>query len=84
MFQASPLCFLLLSSLEFSDTQVYEPLTRALLGNASRFCEVVVFKCFRVHGPGVTSVGAVRLVDLTLDGLALVLMDKLHAFRESN
>ena len=35
---------LLLSSLELSDTQVYEPLIRALLGTASHVCEVVVLK----------------------------------------
>ena len=35
---------LLLSSLELSDTQVYEPEMRALLGTASHFCEVVVLK----------------------------------------
>jgi len=35
---------LLLSSLELSDTQVYEPSVRALLGTASHFCEVVVLK----------------------------------------
>ena len=35
---------LLLSSLELSDTQVHEPSIRALLGTASRFCEVVVLK----------------------------------------
>jgi len=33
-----------LSSLELSYTQVYEPYTRALLGTASPFCEVVVLK----------------------------------------
>ena len=33
---------LLLSSLELSDTQVYEPQLRARLGAASHFCEVVV------------------------------------------
>jgi len=39
--------FLLLSSLELSDTQVYEPYIRALLGTDSHFCEVVVLKlCF--------------------------------------
>ena len=32
----------LLSSLELSDTQVYEPYIRALLGTDSHFCEVVV------------------------------------------
>jgi len=32
---------LLLSSLELSDTKVYEPSIRALLGTASHFCEVV-------------------------------------------
>jgi len=35
---------LLLSSLELSDTQVYAPYIRALLGTASHFCEVVVLK----------------------------------------
>ena len=32
----------LLSSLELSDTQVYEPYIRALLGTAAHFCKVVV------------------------------------------
>jgi len=35
---------LLLSSLELSDSKVYEPQIRALLGTASHFCEVVVLK----------------------------------------
>ena len=35
---------LLLSSLELSDTTIYEPYMRALLGTASHFCEVVVLK----------------------------------------
>ena len=35
---------LLLSSLDLSDTHVYEPYMRALLGTASHFCEVVVLK----------------------------------------
>ena len=35
---------LLLSSLKLSDTEVYEPPLRALLGTASHFCEVVVLK----------------------------------------
>jgi len=35
---------LLLSRLESSDTQVYEPQTRALLGTDSHLCEVVVLK----------------------------------------
>jgi len=34
--------YLLLSRLELSDTRVYEPLVRALLGSDSHFCEVVV------------------------------------------
>ena len=34
----------LLSSLELSDTTIYEPEIRALLGTASHFCEVVVLK----------------------------------------
>ena len=33
---------LLLSSLELSDTKVFEPSIRALLGTAAHFCEVVV------------------------------------------
>jgi len=33
---------LLLSSLELSDTKVYEPEIRARLGTAARFCEVTV------------------------------------------
>jgi len=35
---------LLLSSLELSDTKVYEPCIRALLGTASHFCQVAVLK----------------------------------------
>ena len=35
---------LLLSSLELSDTKVYGPYLRALLGPAAHFCEVVVRK----------------------------------------
>ena len=35
---------LLLSSLELSDAKVYEPQTRARLGTAAHFCEVVVLK----------------------------------------
>ena len=35
---------LLLSSLEFSDTQVYKPHIRARLGTASHCCDVVVLK----------------------------------------
>ena len=34
----------LLSSLELSDAEVYEPSIRALLGTASPFCEAVVLK----------------------------------------
>ena len=34
----------LLSSLELSDTKVYEPYIRARLGTAAHFCEVVVLK----------------------------------------
>ena len=33
-----------LSSLELSDTQIYEPYVRALLGTASYFCEIVVLE----------------------------------------
>ena len=35
---------LLFSSLDLSDTRVYEPYMRALLGTAKIFCEVVVLK----------------------------------------
>ena len=34
----------LLSSLELSDTKVYEPQIRARLGNAARFCKGVVLQ----------------------------------------
>ena len=37
---------LLLLSLELSDTKVYKPSVRALLGTASRFCEVVGQMCW--------------------------------------
>jgi len=40
----NPSSSLLLSGLELSDTQVYEPQIRALLGTAPHFCEVVVLK----------------------------------------
>ena len=42
---------LLLSSLELSDTHVYAPSIRALLGTALCFCEVVALK-LRTRGPG--------------------------------
>ena len=35
---------LLLLSLKLSDTKVYEPQIRALLGTAPHFCEVVVLR----------------------------------------
>ena len=38
---------LLLSILELSDTTIYEPYIRALLGTASRFCEAVVVRCMQ-------------------------------------
>ena len=38
---SSLLSSLVLSSLELSDTQVYEPYIRALLGTASYFCEII-------------------------------------------
>ena len=43
-FRASLSSSLLLSSLELSDTKVYEPYIRARLGTASHFCKVVVPK----------------------------------------
>ena len=42
--QHAPSSSLLLSSLEQSDTDVYAPCIRALLGTASQFCETVVLK----------------------------------------
>ena len=39
---------LLLSSLELSDTHVYEPYIRALFGTASHICEVFVLKLIPV------------------------------------
>ena len=47
----------LLSSLELSDTQVYEPYIRARLGTAAHFCEAVT--CFLV-GRDACSHGTVR------------------------
>jgi len=43
---------LLLSSLELSDTNVYEPQIRARLGTAAPFCEVVVLKLRNVPASG--------------------------------
>ena len=43
---------LLLSSLELSDTNVYEPYIRALLGTGSHFCHVVVLKLTPSQGAG--------------------------------
>ena len=37
-----PSSLLLLSSLELSDTTIYEPQIRALLGTASHFCEAIL------------------------------------------
>ena len=42
--QASSSSSLLLSSLELSDTPIYEPQAGAPLGTASHFCEVVVLR----------------------------------------
>ena len=42
VFAPSFFSYLLLSSLELSDTKVYAPQVRALLGTASHFCGVVV------------------------------------------
>ena len=43
VFDSGSLC-LLLSSLEFSDTHVYQPEIRGLLGIASHFCKVVALE----------------------------------------
>ena len=42
---------LLLSSLELSDAQVYEPFIRAPFGTASHFCRIVVLKLRTCHHP---------------------------------
>ena len=49
---------LLLSSLELSNTKVYEPQIRALLGTASHFCQVGVLKLRTVPIAGVHAAGA--------------------------
>ena len=41
---------LLLSSLELSDTTLYEPQIRARLGTTAHFCEVVVLRLGRTCG----------------------------------
>ena len=46
---------LLLSSLELSDAQVYEPYIQALLGTALHFCDLVVFQLLGL--PGLNQVG---------------------------
>ena len=43
-----------LSSLELSDTNAYEPSSRALLGTASHFCEIVVL-AWGAHNLGVAA-----------------------------
>ena len=48
------LASLLLSSLEMSDTTIYEPYLRALLGTASHFCEVVILKSRAVQAAHAT------------------------------
>ena len=50
-----PSSFLLLSILELSDTQVYEPCIRTLLRTASHFCDVDVLKLANVDGSGTNS-----------------------------
>jgi len=62
------------SSLELSDTKVYEPLIRVLLGTASHFCEVVVVKLISVQSLLVTGRDAkpmwvVRVGQSTLDAV---------------
>jgi len=68
---------LLLSSLELSDAQMYEPSIRAILGSAAHFCEAIVLKsrtritkspvpdkcCVRWHHAGAT-----KKVDIRLPG----------------
>jgi len=64
---------LLLSSLELSDTKVYEPQIRARLRTAAHFCEVVVSQhktrrsgAARVHVEGVDRPGEVPRGEKTL------------------
>ena len=55
---------LLLSSLELSDTTIYEPYVRALLGIASHFCEAVVLKlrdCTKRNLHGTLLIGTVQV-----------------------
>jgi len=49
---------LLHSSLELSDTKVYEPYVRALLGTAAHFCKVVVLKLCGTSGVNLGQVHA--------------------------
>ena len=51
---------LLVSSLELSDTQVYEPQIRACLGTAARFCEVV--SCLQINTTAERLAGEVEKV----------------------
>jgi len=51
------------ASLELSDTNVYEPQIRALLGTASHFCEVVVLKLRTVNPNAYTRRGASGVKD---------------------
>jgi len=50
-----------LSGLKLSDTQVYEPYTRALLGTASHHCEVVVLRLRSCLGCGLCGQNDVNL-----------------------
>jgi len=52
----------LLSSLELSDTQVYEPEIRALLGTASHFCEVIFLKLKTVPIGAARSLRTLRVI----------------------
>ena len=55
-----------LSSLELSDTKVYEPQIRALLGTDSHFCEIVVLKLRRASPPPAASTFRLLLSSLEL------------------
>jgi len=52
---------LLLSSLEMSDTEVYEPEIRARLGPVAHFCEVVILSVMSAGGLGGRRTTSLRL-----------------------
>ena len=59
--------FFMTLGLELGDTKVYEPCTRALLGTASRYCEVVVLQLRTV--PSSTALASFDYCERTADTL---------------